>query len=289
MFALRIFTAFAISIVFCLISPPAAHAAESYDNCTGFITSVPATITTQGTWCMSSDLATGLTSGNAISIDTNNVTINCNDFKLGGLSAGLGTLAYGMRASNRLNVTVRNCNIRGFYIGVDFFGGSSGGHAVEDSRFDGNTYEAIDVTGDGSVIRRNRVSATGGGTVNSSVYAINSYDSVDILDNTVSGTVARATSNGAAYGIFAFGSDASVRGNRVRGTLKDGTGVNYGIFNASSLRVIMRDNEVVGVADVGSIGLRCTNANGSAADNTISGFETAISGCANDGGNVIKP
>jgi hypothetical protein len=30
----------------------AASAAETYDNCTGFITSLPAVITRQGTWCM---------------------------------------------------------------------------------------------------------------------------------------------------------------------------------------------------------------------------------------------
>ncbi len=65
-----------------------AHAAESYDNCTGFIDSVPATITTQGTWCLRKNLATNITTGNAITIATNNVTIDCNDFKIGGLAAG---------------------------------------------------------------------------------------------------------------------------------------------------------------------------------------------------------
>jgi hypothetical protein len=33
-----------------LSASPAARGAESYDNCTGFIDSVPATITTQGVW-----------------------------------------------------------------------------------------------------------------------------------------------------------------------------------------------------------------------------------------------
>ena len=113
--------------------PNAVFAAESYDNCTGFIDTLPATISTQGTWCLRKDLGTAVTSGAAIAIATNNVTIDCNDFKLGGLAAGAGTLAYGIRAANRYNTTVRNCNIRGFFFGLQFWGG---GHTVEDNRFD---------------------------------------------------------------------------------------------------------------------------------------------------------
>ena len=77
-----------------LCGPRAAHAAQSYDNCTGFITSVPAVISTQGTWCLKQDLATAIASGNAISVNANNVTLDCNDFKLGGLAAGAGTVAF---------------------------------------------------------------------------------------------------------------------------------------------------------------------------------------------------
>src|SRR4029078_12340445 len=85
-------------------APRSAHAAESYDNCSGFITSLPAVISTQGTWCFKQDLATAITSGNAISINTNNVTLDCNDFKLGGLAAGAGTMTYGVAATSRVNV-----------------------------------------------------------------------------------------------------------------------------------------------------------------------------------------
>ena len=35
-----------------------AHAAESYDSCTGTISTLPATLTTQGTWCLQGDLST---------------------------------------------------------------------------------------------------------------------------------------------------------------------------------------------------------------------------------------
>ena len=77
-----------------------ASAAESYDNCAGFITSLPAVISSQGTWCMKQDLATAVTSGFVITVATNNVTIDCNNFKLGGLAAGAGTQASGIFANN---------------------------------------------------------------------------------------------------------------------------------------------------------------------------------------------
>src|SRR4249919_1254017 len=140
-------------LALCLLAPRAAHAAESYDNCTGFITSVPTVISSQGTWCLKQDLATAMTTGVAITIATNNVTIDCNDFKLGGLAAGLGTTAYGIFSSNHLNTTVRRCNIRGFYVGLDLGGVSSGGNVAEDNRLDGNVNIGIWMEGDGSVVR----------------------------------------------------------------------------------------------------------------------------------------
>src|SRR5687768_721081 len=84
-------------------SAPAARAGESYDNCTGTIDALPATITTQGVWCLRGDLSTSLASGIAITVETNNVTIDCNDFKLGGLAAGTATQTVGIYASGKQN------------------------------------------------------------------------------------------------------------------------------------------------------------------------------------------
>src|SRR5687768_16439274 len=108
-----------------------AHAAESYDNCTGFIETLPATISTQGTWCLKHDVSTAITSGNAITIAANNVTLDCNDFKVGGLAAGDSSAANGVYAASRLNATVRQCGVRGFSQGIWLDGA---GHLVEDNR-----------------------------------------------------------------------------------------------------------------------------------------------------------
>ena len=83
----------------------------------------------------------------------------------GGSAAGPGTLANGVFASNRQNITIKNGTIRGFSTGV-FLGttGASQGHVVEDIRVDQNTRVGIDVQGTGNIVRNNQVVSTGGST-----------------------------------------------------------------------------------------------------------------------------
>src|SRR5690606_25516601 len=73
-----------------LATSHAAQAEETFDTCTSFIPSLPTVITSQGTWCLDKNLGTAITGGNAITVATNNVTIDCNGFKIGGLAAGDG-------------------------------------------------------------------------------------------------------------------------------------------------------------------------------------------------------
>ena len=270
------------------ITTPDASAAESYDNCTGFIDSVPTTITTQGTWCLRGDLSTAMTSGNAITIATNNVTIDCNDFKLGGLAAGAGTLVYGISSSSRLNATVRHCNVRGFYYGINFTG-VSGGHLVEDNRFEGNTNTGVHVEGDGSVVRRNLVRDTGVSSYErNNAYGIATNHNVDVLDNTVDGVLpfGNGSGNGSAYGIrTGVNTGGRVHRNAVRGLVKLGTGQAHGIYNAVSGRIQLRDNDLTGDGSSG-YGLFCTNSDGRAMGNIVNGFDTAIGGCRDDGNSL---
>jgi hypothetical protein len=274
-----------------LIAPRAAHAAESYDNCTGTITSLPAAISTQGTWCLKQNLSTALASGAAITINTNNVTIDCNYFILDGSAAGVGSSTTGIYATNRLNATVRHCNIRGFISGVSFTGtGTTGGHVVEDNNLNGNTNIGIYVSGDGSIIRRNRILNTGGSTVVGYAYGIQTQFSVDVLDNTVSGVSATPGSNGFAYGLFINSNpNGRVIGNSFRGLLKDGTGAVYGVYSLSSTAVVYRNNDLVGDGSGGSAGLVCNTASGSFANNVISDFAIEVFNCTDSGGNDYLP
>jgi len=279
-----------LAVLFFLCGPRLAHAAQSYDNCTGFITTLPAVISTQGTWCLKQDLATSISSGSAILINTNNVTIDCNDFKLGGLGGGLATQANGIYSFDHLNATVRRCNIRGFFVGVQFAGGAPSGLLVEDNRFDGNTGVAIRVVGESSMVRRNLVFDTGGAsTLGADAIGILTFYDVDVLDNTVSGLNVATGSNGNAIGIKTlFNSGSSINGNRVRGLSPDGSGVAMGISNDSAGRVVMRDNELLGNGGTGSVGLDCFDANNSAKHNHIDHFDSAFAVCSNDGGNIAR-
>ncbi len=87
------------AFIFAALAFTAPAQAETM-NCTP-ITALPAVITVQGIYCFTADLATAMTSGNAIDIQTSNVVLDLNGFKLGGLGAGLGTLANGIVASDR--------------------------------------------------------------------------------------------------------------------------------------------------------------------------------------------
>jgi hypothetical protein len=240
-------------------------------------------------------VATAIASGNAVTVATNNVTIDCNDFKLGGLAAGTATTATGIGAANHFNTTVRHCNIRGFFYGLMFSGGA---HTIEDNRFDGNTWTAMDIEGDGSIIRRNRVFDTGGSTQTNAATGIVVLNSADVLDNIVSGVT--ATGAGFAIGINTQSNpDGTVAGNHVRQLVSDGSGsggATLGIYNnasGTSGRVTFRGNDVVGDGSTGSQGITCTGivdtTNGRMKENVMSGFATGNVGCSDDGGNVIVP
>ena len=261
-------------------APTPIHAAQSYDNCTAFIDTLPATISTQGTWCLRHDVTTPITSGNAITINTNNVTIDCNDFKIGGLSAGTSSLANGIFANGPLNATVRHCNVRGFRNGVYLNGA---GHLIEDNRFDQNLYVGIYVAGDNNRVERNAVYDTGGYPGNNLSYGI--YASADVIDNTVAGVFATAA---ATYpdGIDLYGTGIEARGNRVRGLAAAGGGSALGIY-VGNAGITVSGNRISAAAPIYGVGIVGFGANDTfCGGNTIAKFSTPISACQDTGGNA---
>jgi hypothetical protein len=270
-------------------APRTGNAADAYANCTGSITTVPVVIDVPGTWCVKQLLYVASASGSAIDIRTDNVTLDCNDFRLLELGDAATNQAYGIHASGRSNLTVRHCDVRGFYFGLYFqFGGA--GDLVEDNRFEGNTHVGLQVDADDSQIRRNRVFDTGGSTVIADVYGIATNNSLDIMDNAVSGVAAVAGSSGHAIGIYTSSNvNGSIHGNRVRGLQKDGNGSVFAIGSFGIGYLSMRNNDVVGDTGASTYGIYCASSHGHARDNVISGFGTALSGCVNNVGNAIKP
>jgi len=271
--------------------------AETQD-CTN-ITAIPATISTQGVYCLKQHESAALASGAAITINVNNVTLDCNEFKIGNLAAGSGTNATGVQASGRINVTVRNCGIRGFRNGVML---TNGLYRVENNRFDQQTQSGITVSGDGSVLRGNEVVDTGGSTVPGidEFVGINSSGDMDLIDNTVDAVVATGGSDGDVFGILTSDNDAgTIKGNRIRNLAADGSGSRAGIWSAGGNHVTIEGNTVVlnSPLIIGEAGIRCGDGlllNGASRDNTILGTGLlnevlALLNCSPAGGDFVNP
>ncbi|WP_202843760.1 right-handed parallel beta-helix repeat-containing protein [Luteimonas saliphila] len=252
--------------------------AEASATCTGFVDSVPATISAPGVWCLRRDLSTAISEGAAITIAADGVALHCNDFKLGGLAAGPSSRATGIRASSRRNTVVRRCTVRGFLIGINLDNG--GEHVVEDNRLDDNLYGGIRVNGERNVVRRNRVHDTGGGTGQASGYGLFVGDA-EVVDNVVSGVFA-VQPDASTTGITLFGGRAT--GNRVRGLAASGTGSAIGILANVAGRI--SGNQVVSDGSTSGTGILATSGgDAQCRDNLVGGFATPIANCADIGGN----
>lgn len=172
---------------------------------------LPATINKQGTHCLTRSRWTSMTSGAAITINANNVTLDMRGWTLRGLGGGTSTSAVGV-FSARHRVTVRNGVILGFQTGVHL---SGRGALVEDLLLDRNRLIGIHVEGESAVVRRNRVLNTGGWT--------------QLTDTQ-------------AYGILNAGERSLIDGNTISGLEAVGAGVEFGIRVDHSDFVTVRDN-----------------------------------------------
>ena len=190
---------------------PPTLGAESYDNCTGYIETLPASITDPGTWCLRGHRYTSQTTGAAIHVLADAVAIDCNAFLLSGLDAGTGTDAIGILAGlGRRHITVRNCRIQGFKDGVRL---SGSGHLIENNHLDRNTYLGVYTGGDSNVVRGNFINATGGRPGQSHAFAIYAYvhsaspTRARVIGNTISNVSPTGDAGGRRYprGIVASG------------------------------------------------------------------------------------
>jgi len=254
--------------------------AETFHTCGTIINTIPAVINSQGVYCLSHDVSTAISSGNAIDIKVNNVTIDCNGYKIGGLAAGSTSQAVGINAdSTRQNITVRNCGIRGFYQGINLQGGA--GHLVEDNRLDNNLYVGINVGGDNNRVRRNAVYDTGGYATGAAVGIV---ASADVVGNIVAG-VAPVAADTNSLGINLNG-DNQARDNVISGVVPTGSGLAYGI-STGSYGAVLRDNTIIADSTTNGIGINGNGVIGAeiCSGNVIHKFSTPIFSCSDAGGN----
>jgi hypothetical protein len=276
------FPSLSLALALLAFSFPPPSRAETL-NCTP-ITSLPATISTQGLYCLTGNLATAQASGNAITINANNVTLDLNGWKVGGQAAGAGTLAIGIYSAGT-NVTVKNGIVRGFWFGIYLVGR---GATVEGITADQNTEEGIAVAGAGILVQGNQVMDTGGTTTatNGPAYAIYVAGPGSLIQNNlVSGLI--STNSGSEYGIYfaAAATQSSARNNVVSDMARpSGGGSSYGIYMYDTPAVAVSNNIVTNFTagvDYGGTG----SATGTYSRNTAIGCDTPYSGGTAGSGN----
>lgn len=241
--------------------------------------SLPATISTQGLFCLTGNLATAQTSETVINITANNGTLDLNGFKLGGQAAGSATNTVGI-FSVANNVTIKNGIVRGFSTGIDLRGR---GAVVEDLLVDQNTNIGILVAGQGAIVRRNQVVDTGGSTANLNVEAlgIEVQGLGSLIEHNVVADLT-ATGTGNEFGILVGGAHSLVRENFITDTAKPtGGGTSRGIeLLAASINVLHNT-----VSNINTC-ILYSGASGFFAGNTVTGCNTDYtSGSAGHGNN----
>lgn len=222
-------------------------------NCTP-ITLVPYTINMSGVYCLKQDFVIALSSGSAIAIAANDVTLDFNGFTVD----GGGSVGDGVRADSKSNLTIRNGEIRGFSRGIFIYTPTSGytdsrAHIVEDMKLTDNLLAGINISAIGSIIRGNVVSNTGGSSAASPVAGIYAAGTGNVVsNNVVENTDGTLGAGYAGRGIWVSQTDGSVvRGNTVTNT--KGTTGTYGINTYPSLGSLLRDNYVSGASNYGVV------------------------------------
>ncbi|QSX79706.1 right-handed parallel beta-helix repeat-containing protein [Agrilutibacter solisilvae] len=275
-----------IALFACATLPLAAAAAESLDSCTGFVDALPATISAPGIWCLRSNLSTAITSGAAVTVAANDVVIDCNDLKIGGMAAGPASMAVGIFANERTsNITVRHCSLRGFHTGINLSGQR---HLVEDNRLDQNLVAGIATTGADHRVRRNDVFDTGGHAREAVAYGITAE--ADISGNRVDNVFVAGPSPVEVVGIKLRAYALEARGNSVLGVMGDAnaSGIAAVAFVPSWPATVV-DNTVAGTGGSAGIGIRASGVEMACSRNVVSGYATSYSGCTQSFGNVAVP
>ena len=294
MHVLRCLSALIVTLGVVAATSGPASAAESYDSCgTNYIDAVPIVIATAGTWCLRHNVVALGANVHAIDIRTNNVTIDCNGFRLSN-TAGPSTASYGIWAYGSVsNVTVRNCTITGFALGVSLSGNPpGGGHLVENNKVPNSRSVGIKVDAAASVIRRNVVTDTGfqPGSVTATGIVMNG--GVDVIDNIVDGVGGDGSVVFSPYGIIAgdftppISAGSLIRGNRVRNLAPSGAGSSATGILVYSTGAWVRDNLVGQQTSTNGIGISCGTET-RVRDNIVKNYTQGMAGqCDNDSGNV---
>jgi hypothetical protein len=234
-----------ITRVFAGIAALVVAADISAQNCTP-ITSVPFVITSPGNYCVVSYITTDLSTGAAIEIRTDNVSLDFANGGLDGLAAGPLTQASGVYAVDRSNITIQNGTIRGFAYGIalentagDF--ANTTGLSVSEMLLELNRAVAIEVRGANTTLTKNLIQTTGNSPYGGSV-AINLFGPHPVLyQNNIIDTATQTPDSDAIDIQIIGGSTCDLQGNRMVNTVST-TGQSIGVLIWSSSDCLIRNN-----------------------------------------------
>lgn len=263
------------------------------------IASVPAVLTQPGTYCLASDHTFAAAAGNAITIASDDVSIDCREHRIGSTAGRIrgvdgSTLAVGIAAMNRSNITIRNCRIEGFYSGIRInedgtLAKRPAGTVVESNRLLGNTQLGILVATNGSIVRDNVVRATGDNSLGLSTAGIRVRGSVDVQRNLVESVLDAADAPTDAFGIFATdGQGGVIEDNRVRGIT--GGRSRVGIASYAPGGAIVRNNSLNNywpAKTTFEVAYACTGSRTLLEGNTSYGFAKGQEACQLIGSNTF--
>lgn len=197
------------------------------------IDQVPNVISAPGRYCLAHDLVLPADAPQpfAILITANDVVLDLKRHVLQGPGKGAGVT--GMQLQN---VAIRNGTIKGFNLGVSF--GTMKPepvprrYVIEDLQIEDTGAIGVYLVGDDSVVRRNVVRGTGGGT-----YPLSTFPS------------------GSATGIQVTGRNAKIIGNKIIGTHRNGDASTQGIFLTAGPNSEIRGNVVDSADTAHSVGI----------------------------------
>jgi hypothetical protein len=126
-----------------------------------FITKVPWTITTPGTYRLACDLYYRRCSASAITVEADGVLIDFNGHRLWN-ATGASTAAVGVASTNRSHITIQHGTIQGFRFGIQLSGKENCANKVRHMVLAGNWYIGLWVEGEATVVAHNRIENTGG-------------------------------------------------------------------------------------------------------------------------------
>lgn len=274
-----------------LLAPtlPSSAAAQGAPSCT-VLETLPATISSGGNYCLAANAEVNMTSGAAITINANDVTLDCRDFTISNAAASDAGTSAGVRAVNRHNVHIRNCRIMGGFtdgiaVSMPLNGQTSSFYnRIENNYIAGPYRYGIQAYGSAIEVRGNTIYDVGGQANSIAIgirlggSSVSTFKFQVVERNLVAGT------NSPYNNAYAIYSDNSIGTMFLNNTISGTYGLapnykGYGIRVANGVGLTIRGNIIGGGGRTNEVGIQTPANGGWCYDNQIRTYPTATIGC----------